>query len=222
MDHPDDETLGQYVGGLLDARERATVDAHVAACPECARRLEELREMNEVLERLPPLAVSASLPERVRARLLIAAERGRLTFWRTAAAAVALLAIGGALGATLAQQGPAPAPLVRDAEGPKFMMIFAEDPESLTGASSAERERRMNEFLTWMRGLGDTTVRLGGAQLDDARGRVVGASVQGVTPDLVLSGFLVIRASSYDDVEAVARRCPIVARGGQVIVRQLR
>jgi hypothetical protein len=221
MNHPDDETLGRYVGGLLDAREREPVDAHVASCPECARGLEDLREMNDVLTRLPALPVPPTLIERVRARLLLREERA-WSSWRAAAAAVVLLLIGGAAGALLAQQRSAPAPLVRDADGPKFMMIFAEDPDSLTGASSAERERRMNEFLAWMYGLGDTTVRLGGAQLDDVRGRVVGASVQGVTPDLVLSGFLVIRASSYDEVEALARRCPIVERNGQVIVRQLR
>ena len=177
--------------------------------------------MNDLLGSLPPLPVSASLAGRVRARLLLAGERTRSTPWRAAAAAVVLLAIGGISGAAIATPDPAPAPLVRNVDGQKFALFFAEDPES-QAVSPAERNRRMDAFMAWMRGLGDTTVRLGGSELDDTRGRIVGVQARAVSPDLVLSGFLIIRAGSYDEAEALARGCPIVERGGQVIVRQLR
>lgn len=40
MDHPDDD-LEAYALGLLDAERGAAIDAHVAACDACARRLGE-------------------------------------------------------------------------------------------------------------------------------------------------------------------------------------
>lgn len=222
MDHPSDETLGLYIGGVLNDRERAALEAHVGSCQACARMLEELVEVDRVLGELPALRVPVSLGARVRARLLIDGGSTRVAGWRVAAAVLALLVTGGIAGAALVNLSPAPAPLVRNVEGPKFALFFAEDPQSASTASPAERQRRMDAFLTWMYALGDTTVRLGGSELDDTRGRVVGASTKEVAPNLVLSGFLVVRASTYAEAEAMARRCPIVTRGGQVIVRQLR
>ena len=222
MNHPTDETLGLYVGGLLGERERAEVDAHAAGCGSCARAIEELVEMNDVLGRLPAVSVPGSIRDRIGARLLLDGGPKRVAAWRAAAAAAILFVLGGFVGMALSTPDPAPDALVRDADGPKFALIFAEEYESLTGAPPVERSRRMAEFMAWMRGIGDASVQLGGSELDDTRGRIVGASTAAVAPGVVLSGFLVIRATSYDQAEEIARRCPIVARGGQVIVRQLK
>jgi hypothetical protein len=220
MDHPSEETLGLYLGDALNENDRASVDAHVRACHACATVIRDLTEMDRILANLPANRVAPLTARRIRTRLLLAApaQHGR---WRVAAAACLLLALGAVGGAAIASRGESGA-IVRDAEGPKFALMFAEEPQSLIDTSSAERQRHYLDFMDWMRTLGDSGVRLGGSQLDDSRGRVVGASTRSATSDLVLSGFLVIRASGYDEAERLARRCPIVTRGGQVIVRQLR
>jgi hypothetical protein len=101
-------------------------------------------------------------------------------------------------------------------------MIFAEDPATLVDLSDEERRRRYDEFMAWMRSIDDGIVHLGGSELDTASGGIVGASIRAPSQPFVLSGFIVVRSQSYDEVARHAERCPIVGRGGQVVVRQLR
>lgn len=84
--------LGAYVLGALEPVERRRVEEHVAACPECAAELAELRALPALLARVPhedlePVAVAPSAglfervaaaadlrpPRRSRARLLLVA-----------------------------------------------------------------------------------------------------------------------------------------------------
>jgi hypothetical protein len=220
MEHPTEETFGLYLGDALNENQRTMLLAHVETCGICARTLHDLIDLDGVLSSLPPALPPPRLARRVRARLLVSPTG---TGWRRVAAAACILLAAGAIGgAAVMRSFGQPAPIVRDADGPKFALMFAEDAESLTTGSASERGEQYAEFMRWMRGLGDGRVRLGGSQLDDSRGRIIGTSAQVTAPDLVLSGFLVIRASGYDEAERLARDCPIVARGGQVIVRQLR
>ena len=223
MTHPSDDLLVRQVSGELDGAVRTAVDQHLQACAECRRRATEFEEMDGVLRRLPPMAVPADFTDRVRARVVLSSGGARFS-WRQAAAAALLLAAGLSGGWTLARATapPAPAAIVRNADGPKFALIFAEDPATWENVSREERERRFEEFMVWLRGIGDTSVRLGGTQLDNTRGYIVGASAPAVDPELALSGFIVIRAQTYDEARAHAQRCPLLARGGQVIVRRLR
>lgn len=104
-------------------------------------------------------------------------------------------------------------PLIRRAIG---------GPGASRSLSSGEAEQRYNEVVGWLARIGDAGDWLGGARLDTARGAVVGAAAGAPEPALVVSGFVVIRAASYEDAVRHAERSPIVARGGQVLVKELR
>lgn len=59
----DPQLLGAYVLGALAEHEVREVDEHLASCPECARELEELRDMEAFLGEVPPEAVLDGPPE---------------------------------------------------------------------------------------------------------------------------------------------------------------
>ena len=71
MSHIDDGKLNAMLDGELEEPDRATVQAHIAVCPECAKRFEEakrfLAESADLLGALEPPAVVApgSPPRRV-------------------------------------------------------------------------------------------------------------------------------------------------------------
>ena len=220
--HPSEDRLVLYIGGELPPDEAAAVRAHLDGCERCASAARELAEIDGLLRAMPPVAVPASFAERVHARLLLSSA-ARVASWRHAAAAVLLLAAGLGGGWALARAaGPAaPTAIVRNAEGTKFALIFVEDPRVYVETTPDQRRAHLEEFMAWLRSIGDSRVRLGGAQLDIRRGRVLGASAQAAPGGLVQSGFIVIRAASYDEAQAHAERCPILTRGGQVIIRQL-
>ncbi|MGH2522216.1 MAG: anti-sigma factor family protein [Anaerolineales bacterium] len=99
--HFDDAALNEYLDFALPPARHAEVDAHLAACPECAARLAELRALFVALETLPdaPLerdlsrpVVAALRPQRAKTEPL-AAPLFRLVFAAQAAAAVVLIGL---------------------------------------------------------------------------------------------------------------------------------
>jgi anti-sigma factor RsiW len=88
---------------VLDARasrdERERVEIHLASCPACAQRLEEMRAVWVALDNLPAVDPSPAFDARVRARLADQHRRLRLLGWLPvpawATAAVLALALGG-------------------------------------------------------------------------------------------------------------------------------
>lgn len=60
------DLLTEYVLGALDAKTRADVDAHLAACPECrALQAEEARVFDALGRGVEPVAPPASLRDRI-------------------------------------------------------------------------------------------------------------------------------------------------------------
>src|SRR5258708_2866082 len=55
------DRLSEYIDGELTSDERAQLEAHLAACAECAGTLEELREVVERAGSLPPRPPAADL-----------------------------------------------------------------------------------------------------------------------------------------------------------------
>ena len=106
------ERLSAYLDRELPPGERAVVEAHLAACPECAAFLAELAAVDEAAASLPaeaPEGYFETFPARVRARLQVpksAFPARRVPAWTWAAAAALLLAVVAPL--TLRQLRTAP------------------------------------------------------------------------------------------------------------------
>ncbi len=80
------ESAELYAVGALDEREQAEVDAHVAECPDCLRRLGEAEETVLALE-----LVSMAEPARRSASVLPMRPRGVAAWWLAVAAAAAFI-----------------------------------------------------------------------------------------------------------------------------------
>jgi len=97
MNHIDD-LAELYALGALDDLERKRVDAHVATCAPCARRLGEAeRAVTAAIEADPPYEPSPALRARLGASLDAARPRARIATvprgWFAVAAAIAILAL---------------------------------------------------------------------------------------------------------------------------------
>ena len=119
------QALGVYVLGAIDPGERAVVDEHLSSCPECREELASLAGLPAMLRKVPiveaeRLAAAEQDPELAgvpsAAMLTSLIDRTtnvrRMHRWRTlvAAAAVAIVALGGGALAANALQGPAGPP----------------------------------------------------------------------------------------------------------------
>jgi anti-sigma factor (TIGR02949 family) len=125
------DQLSAYLDGELTADETAAVRDHLAACPACARELDELRRAIDAVKALPPIQAPADLKGKIMAQIESEAARAPAsTPWRKlwpVAAAVAL-----AVGLTIFSNDPtAPDPLDNS-------RIVAYEPE--TGAKDAAFE----------------------------------------------------------------------------------
>jgi len=103
------DLLPELMHGTLDAETQRAVEAHVAACPECAEELALLRALRPALARGPAVDVQR-IAAAVNARTTRAPLRSRWRApFRIAIAAAALLALSG-LGYAIAMRGRITAP----------------------------------------------------------------------------------------------------------------
>jgi anti-sigma factor RsiW len=98
----DDDLLHAFVDGRLDAATRARVVAWLDANPEQAVRVADWQAANEALRAAYDPVAQEPVPARL-AAFAIAADKARPGWWRQAAAAVLLLAIGAASGYGLSE-----------------------------------------------------------------------------------------------------------------------
>lgn len=123
MQHLSDETLNEILDHALAPRQCAEAESHLAVCPECAARLDELRALFAELDSLPDLALNVDFAPAIIARLEQNAPIPRPVRWLTLAQA---------LGAILA--GVLAWPLVETILQPLKLPSFA---EILAGATSS-------------------------------------------------------------------------------------
>ena len=147
------ERLSAWLDGELPPAERAEVEAHLAACEECAALLANLEAVDDLARELPaeaPTGYFETFPERVRARVETATggrpgARWRPPVWTWAAAAVLLLAVVTPL--TLDRLDRDPSPLPRPdtvAQAPKEtsgLAARASDMAEQDEAAGADRGR---------------------------------------------------------------------------------
>jgi len=111
--------VGAYSLGLLEERDRAAFEDHLAGCPSCAAELAELSPMKALLRGVDPAGAGGDEPGEEKVTQLIgrrvAQERRRRRWQVAVGAAAAVVLIGGGIGAGLAlapPSGGAPAPAV--------------------------------------------------------------------------------------------------------------
>lgn len=133
------ERLSAYIDRELPPGERAAVEAHLAACPECAALLAELAAADEAAASLPaeaPDGYFEAFPGRVRARL--EARRAavpparRVPVWTWAAAAALLLGVVAPLTLRQLRSPSVAAPSAVDAVRPSAPA--GPEPAATTGA----------------------------------------------------------------------------------------
>jgi anti-sigma factor RsiW len=125
--------LGRFYDGELDVEERARVEEHLRQCRDCARELEELRELDSILH--------SGIPEGgLDRRVAEAIGRGRTPAWWLGAAAAAVLPLAlGALAGNLLFNGHAESP----PDGSTTASLIEESfgPGSLRGIDDLARDR---------------------------------------------------------------------------------
>jgi anti-sigma factor RsiW len=88
-----ERSIDAYLDGEFDARERAEVDAHLAACPRCRATASAQGRLREALrarlrEAMSPPAAAGRAPPALRARIELAIARQRRPLWRRALAPI--------------------------------------------------------------------------------------------------------------------------------------
>lgn len=105
------ELLSAALDGELPAEGQRTVDAHVAACARCAEERRHLSEVRSLLRALP----ARQAPDPVRAELIATARAreatSRFRQLAVAAALVAAVLAGGAVGITVGGGRGVPVPV---------------------------------------------------------------------------------------------------------------
>jgi len=57
------ELITDYLEGALDRRDRARLEAHLAACPHCSEYLAQMRKTLDVLGRIEPDALDPQVQD---------------------------------------------------------------------------------------------------------------------------------------------------------------
>ena len=124
-------SLGTYLVGALDPRERAGVEAHLAHCPACRDELAGLAALPGLMSRLSTSEVLAGPPpvdDALLERLLTAAAHDRKVArqrpWLAAVAAVVVLLGGSVVGVSAYRAATAPhSHTVAASQGPVHMTV---------------------------------------------------------------------------------------------------
>src|SRR5215471_7579683 len=104
--HPNDwerqrEQLSAYIDGELSAAERAELERHIPACPECQEALGELRRVHDLLAALPTPKAPRSFALPLDTRLSAQAAQPSSRQATTRRSRAGLLQWAGALAATI-------------------------------------------------------------------------------------------------------------------------
>ena len=106
----------------------------------------------------------------------------------------------------------------------KFVLIMRENERAWERLPREERRRLLDLYMSWVRGLAESNVLRGGealaeggAMLSAPDGKVVREPYEESTN--VPTGFFLIEASDLDAAVEIARGCPALLHGENVVVR---
>jgi hypothetical protein len=78
-----------------------------------------------------------------------------------------------------------------------------------------EREKMMAEWMKWFTDMGKSVVEMGSAARP---GKLVSAKGVKDASSVPVSGYSVFQADNIDAVVALAKKCPIIAGGGEISI----
>ncbi len=201
----------------LNPQDAERLEAHLASCGQCAATA---AEMQQLWDGLSQLALPAPLNPESMVRFGSRLERSRRRpAWATglkAAAVVGLLLAGAALGRLL--DGEAPDVTEIRAGSDYILLVRGDEPDR-----RFPEAQLVAEYRAWANDLASRGALVGGEKLADDSGRWV-STAERSDEELHrsnVSGFFLIRASSYDEAVDLARQSPHVAYGGILEVRAI-
>ncbi|MDB5048829.1 MAG: hypothetical protein JWO30_1900 [Fibrobacteres bacterium] len=108
----------------------------------------------------------------------------------------------------------------------EFMFLFHGPREPMNILKTPEQsQRHMQKWAAWMGELGKQGKLVSGQPLETATGRQVRPGKQPVTDgpfvegkEMILGGYLLLKAESYDEAVSLARGCPILEEFDSAIV----
>jgi hypothetical protein len=156
----------------------------------------------------PDPALEDHVVTALRANNLLGERHPAQRHWRAAAAAAALFVAGLAAGYwSGTNAAPAAAP-----SGPVFALLLYGEPSIEGGATEMQL---VEEYGRWAIAIREAGHYITGERLNEAT-RTIGAPLPEGAP---VRGFFLVSAANLEQALALARSCPHVRRGGQIIVR---
>ena len=166
-------------------------------------------------EAVSPLRQGVEPPPELERRIASALRgRGRRRGLALGLAAMALIALGGAVGRGWPRHpAPGPAP-----DQSRYLLLLFEGPsyDSLSASHSA----RVAEYAEWARGLASRGQLADGAELSPVEQRL-GPMPDGSDGRHAISGYFIVIARDAAEARAIAETCPHLRHGGGVSVRPL-
>jgi hypothetical protein len=114
-----------------------------------------------------------------------------------------------------------------DGKTEKFIFLFrGGDTHPQTANDSKEAKEYLQSWITWMQGLGQKGILVGGENLQRTGKQVNGKSkvvtdVPFIVATEMVNGYLIVSAKDINDAVEIAKGCPIFQENGKVEVRPL-
>jgi hypothetical protein len=105
----------------------------------------------------------------------------------------------------------------------QYLLLFLDTPTPHAPAPE-EMQVIMGKWMTWLKGLKDEGIYVGGNRLEDGKKVVRGVKFTDgpyVESKEIIGGYIVVNAASMAEAEKVAKGCPGLEYGGSVEVRPM-
>ena len=220
------------VDDLADAAtsaEKLALNGHLATCRACRTARDEMSALWTSLGELPVPRVRPDATQRFKLALAGAAaaqptepRHARATLWRrtAVAAGIVIVAAGGYVvgGAFPWRQNVVTKVAMSDAGHVYLLLLRVRDQPGAVSEPGAEA-RLVAEYAAWARRLSEQGKLLSAEKLADAPAEVLGSGA--AQEEERVGGFFLIRATSFEEAQQIARDCPHLRHGGRVELRAI-